>query len=73
MKMGMTKYADVELAEVLSPQEHKRIGKTLNEMGKTSARDLTAKQRTALRPKGPMRRAFEGVTDRPTARRLGSP
>lgn len=70
--MTLTKFADVEMAEVLSPEEHERIEGELNRLGVKSASELTASQRTALNPRGPMRTTFKGIVDRPTARRLGS-
>lgn len=38
--MGMTKYQSVEKAEVLSPEEHERIGTELRRLGKTNANPL---------------------------------
>lgn len=43
--MGMTKYQSVEKAEVLSPEEHERIGSELRRLGKTNAQDLTDSER----------------------------
>lgn len=43
--MGMTKYQSVEKAEVLSPEEHERIGTELRRLGKTNAQDLTETER----------------------------
>lgn len=38
--MGMTKYQSVEKAEVLSPEDHERIGTELRRLGKTNAQSL---------------------------------
>jgi len=46
--MGMTKYADVERAEILSEDEQTRINKGLRQLGKTSAKDLTEDERKLL-------------------------
>jgi hypothetical protein len=43
--MVMTKYQSVEKAEVLTPDEHRRIEAGLHRLGKTSAQDLTEEQR----------------------------
>jgi len=43
--MGMTKYQSVEKAEVLSPEDHERIGTELRRLGKTNAQDLTEAER----------------------------
>ncbi len=48
--MPMTKYADVESAQVLSPQEHEQIESGLHRLGKKSARDLTDDQREQVLP-----------------------
>ena len=50
--MAMTKYADVEDAKVLSPQEHDQIESNLHRVGKTSARDLTDNERSKVLPQG---------------------
>lgn len=36
----MTKYQSVEKAEVLSPEDHERIGTELRRLGKTNAQSL---------------------------------
>lgn len=41
----MTKYQSVEKAEVLSPEEHQRIGTELRRLGKTNAQDLSEAER----------------------------
>lgn len=43
--MAMTKYQSVEKAEVLTPDEHRRIETGLRHLGKTSAQDLSEDQR----------------------------
>lgn len=48
--MSFTKYADVEKAEVLSPDQHVAIHGGLRRAGKTSVQELTATERDQLRP-----------------------
>lgn len=68
--MGMTKFADVEAAEVLSPKEHQRIEAGLHKIGKTNARILSSQQRKAVLPKDPMRSGFKGIMNRRSAKAL---
>ena len=44
----MTKYADAEKAEVLTPDEHQRISKGLRKLGKASVQDLSEDERKHL-------------------------
>jgi hypothetical protein len=46
--MSMTRYADVEKAEVLTSDEHQRIAKGLRKLGKKSVKDLTPAERKRL-------------------------
>jgi hypothetical protein len=46
--MSLTKYADIEGAKVLTPDEHQRIAKSLQKLGKLSAQDLTDDERKLL-------------------------
>lgn len=48
--MGFTKTQSVEKAEVLTPDEHRRIEENLHRMGKTSAKDLSDSERAQLKP-----------------------
>jgi hypothetical protein len=50
--MAITKYADAEGAQVLSPKEHNQIESKLHGLGKTSARDLTDDERAKVLPQG---------------------
>jgi len=50
--MAITKYADAEGAQVLTPKEHEQIETRLHRLGKTSARDLTDEQREQVLPSG---------------------
>jgi len=47
-RMSLTKYADIEGAKVLTPDEHQRIAKSLQKLGKLSAQDLTDDERKLL-------------------------
>lgn len=44
----MTRYADVENTEVLTPVEHQRISKGLQKLGKRSMKDLLDEERKRL-------------------------
>lgn len=46
--MGFIKHTVVEDTKVLSPAQHKAAQDALRRLGKTSARDLSEDQRTAL-------------------------
>lgn len=46
--MGFTKYQKVERVEVETQDEHDRISRELNRLGKTSARELTDEERKVL-------------------------
>lgn len=44
----MRKYTKAEKAEVVSPEAHKAVENQLHSIGKTSAQNLTDKERQAL-------------------------
>jgi hypothetical protein len=43
--MALRKYADVETAEVLPPEDQERIERGLHRLGKTTAKDLSEDER----------------------------
>jgi len=68
--MTITKYADVEAAEIPSPKEHQHIESELHRIGKTNARILDSQQREQVLARDPMRSSFKGIVNQRTAERL---